>query len=228
MDIGPVIKIISHDLRGPLGNLKSVVTLFKSGELQMEQAKQFMEHIEIGVDKSIVMLDELIEWGSASTKSTLKLEEGTDSNEVIEEVIAMLNEMASNKSQTIAFEKKGNSLAAINKSALKTILRNMITNAIKFTEPEGSIKLEVEDSSDEVIISVIDNGIGVPDEISDAIFGLSKDNRRLGTAEEKGPGIGLFICGDIAERNSGRIWLEKGQVEKGSVFKLSVKRYSSE
>lgn len=225
MEIGPLIKIISHDLRGPLGNLKSVVTLFKSGELEMEQAQQFMQHIEIGVDKSIILLDELIEWGQASTSTKKNAETGVIVDEVVDEVKELLSEQLSNKD--LQFESKIGNISNVEfyRYALKLILKNLITNAIKFTERGGHICVQVEESDHEIVFSVIDSGIGVPDTMAEAIFGLSKDNRRIGTEDEKGPGIGLFICRDLAERNSSKLWFEKNPDGKGSVFKFTAQKF---
>jgi len=224
MELGPLVKIISHDLRGPLGNLKNIVALFKSGELEMEQAKMFMEHVEVGVDRSLKLLDDLIEWSHASGKS--ETQEEVDVNEIVHEVYDALSGQIEEKNLTFNFQEKEISSGYFSKSALKVILKNLLLNAVYFTESGGKIELSVKERSNYLFISISDTGIGVPDKMIDTIFEMGKDNRRLGTNEEKGTGIGLFICQDLVDRNNGKIWLAETKEGEGSTFKFRLKKFT--
>lgn len=224
MEIGPIIKIISHDLRGPLGNLKSVVTLFKSGELPIEQATQFMNHIEDGVDKSIEMLDGLLEWGLASSVSTKPSDAEVELKEVILELKDKFEKDLTEKSIQFTFDEGTSCLTSFNKNALRVILRNLFSNAIKFTPKGGQVVVEVQEDSNGLIVSVLDDGIGLPEAMRDHIFEVNKDNRRPGTENEKGAGLGLFMCHDLIQRNGSAIWVEENPTGQGSKFSFSLKK----
>lgn len=216
IEIGPLIKIISHDLRGPLGNLKSVVSLFKSGELPMEQAKEFMNHIEVGVDKSIEMLDGLLAWSSASSG---KQDVATFSiNEMIEEVIELLQPQADQKEVKIQFINEEAFDVTYVKNAMKVILRNLMDNAIKFTPTGGAVDILLNAENGQLHVAIKDSGIGVPAAMKETLFQMNKDNRRLGTANEKGAGLGLFMCNDLIQKNDSKIWMEDNADGIGSTF----------
>jgi len=225
-DIGPLVKIISHDLRGPLGNFKNVVALFKSGELQMEQAQMFLEQIEVGVDRSLKLLDDLIEWSHAGSKDKKVTQEELDVSEVIQLVCDALSDRFKEKNVNLIFILKEVEKAYIDKSALRVIVKNLLLNALAFTNSGGSVEINLDEDARQVIISVRDNGIGIPEKMQENIFGMGKDNRRIGTHEEKGTGIGLFVCKDLISKNDGRIWLHHSLENEGSTFKLSVRKLS--
>ena len=224
MEIGPLVKIISHDLRGPLGNLKNIVALFKSGELGMDQAKMFLEHVEVGVDRSLKLLDDLIEWSHASSADKKVTQEALNVNEVILEVGDQLSDRLKEKEINYEFHAATIPEGYFDKSALKVIIKNLLNNAINFTGTGGHINVEVTEEDSSLVISISDSGIGVPEKMIETIFSMGKDNRRLGTNEEKGTGIGLFICKDLADRNESKIWLAHTAEGEGSTFRFSVKK----
>ena len=219
MQIAPLMKIISHDLRGPIGNLKSVMTLFRSGELEMEQAKMFMGQIEVGVDKSLNMLDNLIEWSQATTfppKDTIEL------GDIIQTAYDLVLEDYEKKNIRFEIDLGGVSEVVWNKIAMRFIMRNLISNALKFTAENGLVSVSVARSEDKILISTIDEGIGIPEAMRSGIFAMSKDNRRIGTSGEKGTGIGLFLSKDLARRNNGKMWLEVNPSREGVIFHLEM------
>ncbi len=224
MELGPLVKIISHDLRGPLGNMKNVADLFRIGEIQMEQAQMFMVHIEQGVDRSLKLLDDLLEWSLASSEDKKVTQEVLNINDVIEEVIEFVKEKLENKHQTLIYDKQDLPDVYFDRSALKMILKNLVVNAIHFTPNEGEIKIVVDEANKYLHVSIIDNGMGIPEKMHPTIFEMGKDNRRLGTNEEKGTGIGLFMCKDLVKRNKGMIWIESTKEGEGSTIMFSVSK----
>jgi two-component system, sensor histidine kinase and response regulator len=104
---------------------------------------------------------------------------------------------------------------------LKTVLRNLVSNAIKFTNNGGAIKINEEESSGNVTISVSDNGIGIkPDNLA-KLFDISQGQTTKGTAEETGTGPGLLLCKEFVEKHGGTIWVVS-EVGKGSHFKFTL------
>ena len=106
------------------------------------------------------------------------------------------------------------------KDMLRIVLRNLVINAIKFTQTGGEITIGVKRKDDTAIISIKDNGIGIPPEKQSEIFSL-KTNSTYGTNEEKGMGLGLMLCKEFVEYQNGRIWFES-EVGKGSTFFISL------
>jgi signal transduction histidine kinase len=104
---------------------------------------------------------------------------------------------------------------------LKTILLNLISNAIKFTNSYGKITINAEQNSEIVIISVSDNGIGIPSDNLAKLIDISEVLTTKGTAGEPGTGLGLLLCKEFAEKHGGKIWVES-EAGKGSVFKFSL------
>ena len=104
---------------------------------------------------------------------------------------------------------------------LKTVLRNLITNAIKFTYRDGNISIVVSDENDKYIVSVNDSGIGIPEGVLKKLFRLDSHYTSKGTDNEKGTGLGLLLAKEFVDRHQGKIWAESKQ-QKGSSFKFSL------
>jgi signal transduction histidine kinase len=109
---------------------------------------------------------------------------------------------------------------------LKTVLRNLVSNAIKFTNPGGLIDIYAEKTQSNIIISVSDEGIGIAPEILNKLFDITQIHSASGTADEKGTGLGLLLCKEFVERHDGKIWVES-ELGKGSKFKLSLPLYKN-
>ncbi len=224
MELGPLVKIISHDLRGPLGNMKNVADLFKMNEIQVDQAKMFMQHIELGINRSLKLLDDLIEWSHASDENKKVTKEVLDINEVIREALDVVQPKIDEKEQTLKFKVEELPRVYADKSALKMIIKNLVTNAVSFTENKGEIEIKVNPKGWYLQVSIEDSGIGIPEKMHGSIFSMGKDNRRLGTNEEKGTGIGLFMCKDLVSRNGGMIWIEHTEEGQGTNIMFSIKK----
>jgi signal transduction histidine kinase len=104
---------------------------------------------------------------------------------------------------------------------LKTIVLNLVSNAIKFTNRGGAIKINAEQNSENVTISVSDNGVGIKTEDMVKMFDISQVLTTKGTAKETGTGLGLLICKEFVEKHGGKIWVES-EVGKGSDFKFTL------
>jgi signal transduction histidine kinase len=108
-----------------------------------------------------------------------------------------------------------------------TVVRNLISNALKFTEAGGTVEISATPDNDVVEISVSDTGVGIGKEHISKPFRIDTKYKRLGTAREKGTGLGLILCKEFVEKNGGRIWVES-EVGKGSVFRFTLPKKSLE
>jgi signal transduction histidine kinase len=103
----------------------------------------------------------------------------------------------------------------------KTVLRNLVTNALKFTFPEGTIKIECEKHENEMVFGITDTGIGIEPEHINKLFRIESKLSKNGTADEKGTGLGLILCKEFVEKQQGRIWVES-ETGKGSCFSFTI------
>ncbi|MFZ6012772.1 MAG: sensor histidine kinase, partial [Bacteroidota bacterium] len=107
------------------------------------------------------------------------------------------------------------------KNSVNTVVRNLISNAIKFTPEGGRITLNVQQTATDVQVSVADTGVGMTPEILQKLFRIDTKHTTKGTANEKGTGLGLILCKEFIEKNGGRIWVES-KLEKGSIFYFTL------
>lgn len=222
-DFDSLVKIISHDLRGPLGNIKNLIELFQSGDLEMKDATHFMKYMEEGVDRSMRLLDNLVEWGQSSHPSTSKYKE-VSITETLREVCDALVEHFQSKDIQFVYDLKDSAPTYLNRGLIRIVTSNLLLNALSFTPSGGKVQLSMSESDAAFEVSVADSGIGIPEALRPHLFEIGKDSRRLGTNSEKGTGIGLFFSHDLLRKNNGKIWLDHSEEQKGSVFKFMVKK----
>ena len=217
------IRIVSHDLRGPLGNLKTMIGLVNSNVINKKQSSQIMEKIDDNLNDSLDMLDNLLDWTKATTETELKtFNERILINEIIETTIHLHQDFADQKQIKLKFKKPHKPVYAdTDTNAIKVILRNLIHNGIKFSKNGGEVSIKLDKEGDSIVTSIIDNGIGVPEEMKETLFEMDPRNSRLGTNKEKSTGVGLALCKDLVTQIGGEIWVEDNDPE-GSVFKLLI------
>jgi signal transduction histidine kinase len=141
--------------------------------------------------------------------------------DICKDILEILKPSANSKNITINYYAPDEINVFADKDMLKTIFRNLISNAIKFTNKNGTININSEENSGNVTISVSDNGIGISQDNLAKLFDISKVLTTKGTAEETGTGLGLLLCKEFIEKHGGKIWVES-EVGKGSDFKFTL------
>jgi len=215
-----LLSIISHDFRSPLSSLQGVIAMLNSHALSAEEIEQVFESLASKVENTTNMLDNLLKWTRNQMQGIRVEPEHINLSTIVKEVIS---------SQLILAEKKGVALYCNIDSALsvyadpemvRLIVRNLVSNAIKFTSKNDSITIEAFLENGKVTISVIDTGIGMSTENMDKIFQL-KEHTTYGTDNEKGTGLGLILCQEFVNINGGEIWVES-EHKKGSTFHFTL------
>jgi len=107
------------------------------------------------------------------------------------------------------------------RNSINTVIRNLVSNAIKFTPTGGKITLDIKRDGDHIVTSISDTGVGMSPEIISKLFRIDTKHSTKGTANEKGTGLGLILCREFVEKNGGRIWVTS-KPEQGSVFSFSL------
>ncbi len=217
------ISILAHDLKGPLSSIIGLLELLL-GNLQTYDINEIESQLT-AVNNSAIgaynLLDDILVWAlSQSGKLPFEPEEFSLKHSC-EEVVEMLKPGADKKSITINIDVAERVIVFADINMLNTILRNLISNAIKFTRKGGNINIFSEQNNPEITISVSDNGTGVSAEILSHLFDNTQKHSLKGTANEKGTGLGLLICKKFVENHNGRIWAES-KVGQGSIFKFTL------
>jgi signal transduction histidine kinase len=145
---------------------------------------------------------------------------------VINDVVSLSENMAQVKNITITQNISGSFMVYADKNMVSTILRNLISNAIKFTNRNGNISVEEDQNPDVTVITVCDTGVGIDQETLQNLFKLSEKVSLSGTENERGTGLGLILCKEFIEQNNGKIWVES-EPGKGSSFKFTLPTHQS-
>jgi signal transduction histidine kinase len=215
--------IIGHDLKGPLNSLTSFSNLLINyfDSLSKEEIQNLAKDLDKSLKNLYALLNNLLEWARSQTGNIDFTKEQFDINEVLQQNKELLSTQASTKELAILYEAGESISVSAHKQSITTVVRNLISNAIKFTPKGGAIKLEVKQSSNEVVVSVADTGVGMNQAVLDKLFRLDAKHSTLGTANEKGTGLGLILCKDFVEKNGGRVWVES-EIGKGSIFYFTI------
>lgn len=213
-----LLSIISHDLRHPLTNTKSIIELINLHLVSNQEAGHLYQHLEAQYNRAINLLDNLLYWIKSQVhdgkveKTTINLNQML--NSLVEE-----QKLSLQKKEIVIFNKVDTELEIYAENeVLKIIFRNLLSNAIKFTNPDGCIQFTSEMDGGDIRISIKDNGVGMNPNTLSRIQGLSHYTSR-GTAGEDGSGLGLMLIRDLITKINGCLTIESEQGE-GSTFTI--------
>lgn len=215
--------IIGHDLRSPFNSVIGFSNLIvdKIQKQDYEGIEKYATIIQDSAQRAMNLLMNLLEWSQAQTGKIEFNPEYIELASVIDEVLELLNDSAQQKSITIYKKLPDNIPLFADKAMINTILRNLISNGIKFTKTGGEIIISTEQKEKQFIVSVADNGVGIKKEDVDKLFRIDYAYSTVGTNRETGTGLGLLLCKDFIEMHGGKIWIES-EFEKGSIFNFSI------
>ncbi|MEM8509375.1 MAG: tetratricopeptide repeat-containing sensor histidine kinase [Bacteroidota bacterium] len=223
-----LFSIIGHDLRGPIGALQGMLKLFSSGDIARKDFSKYIPKLKTDVDHILFTLNNLLSWGHAQMNGTVSRPKMVSINKLVGRNISLLSELAEKKSIKILDQIPDNSLAFADENQIDVVLRNLLSNGIKFTPKNGLITLEAEEDSEHWKIKVRDTGVGMDQSTQQLIFNENSSITTYGTNDEKGTGLGLSLCQEMVVKNRGKIWVESAP-KKGSTFYFTIpkvtKRY---
>lgn len=210
--------IITHDLKGPVGTLMAFVDLLNNHkELEEDQRVKVMENLEVLSQSSFHLLQNLLDWAQTSNDIAQFEEEKIDLQKLIVSNIEFFRSLTLLKSIRLDFQYDENVFIKGNSKMIETIVRNLVSNAIKFTPKEGQISISLRKDEKEVNLTVADTGVGIEPERLDQIFKMENIRTTNGTNGESGSGLGLAVCKDFAMKNRGTIKVES-EVNVGTRF----------
>jgi len=215
-----LFSIVAHDLRSPISSLVTVLEMPNIHELDSKAQKKAFTDISKQVDDACRLLDNLLQWAKNQMQGIVPSPVCFDIQVESKIVSDLLQNVALSKKITLTncIEKQN---VYADRDMFLVILRNIVTNAIKFTSEGGDITINSEIEDNMLIISVKDTGKGISQELQDNLFKLSKTKSQLGTNNESGTGLGLVLCADFVKANGGKIWFES-KIGQGTTFFFSV------
>jgi signal transduction histidine kinase/Tfp pilus assembly protein PilF len=214
--------IISHDLKGPLNSLTAFSHLLidHTDTLTKEEIQMLAKDLDKSVKNLFALLENLLEWSRSQTGNIDFTPESVDLGEILMVNKTLLEGQAKKKQIVIEIKDHAATFVMVHKNSVNTVVRNLISNAIKFTNEGGLITVDIYKTPDQLSVSIADTGVGMSPEVLNKLFRLDKKYSTNGTANEKGTGLGLILCKDFVEKNGGRMQV-KSERGKGSVFTFS-------
>lgn len=218
-----MFSIIGHDLRGPVGSLQKLLELlteqFESFELK--EIKEMLITANDSSQQTFNLLENLLLWARAQKNEMIFKPHHKKILSLVEENIKLLKGTADIKSIKIINKVSKNCSAYCDSNSVSTILRNLISNAIKFTPENGTVQIACIPIDNYINISIKDTGVGIKPEMQDKLFDANNIYTTYGTNNEKGTGLGLKLCNDLAILNDSTIYVES-EIGKGSTFFVSL------
>ncbi len=220
--------IIAHDLRNPFNALHGLTQhlLNNYEDFEDDEIKQSIELIYNSADDLLELLENLLHW-SRTQRGVIKFDpKELNLNDVVLKTFHILSINAEKKQIKLVNKIKEDELIFADYEMLTAVLRNLISNAIKFSHPDSSIIIESHSADDYIEITVTDEGIGITEENMKKLFRIDIHHSTSGTSQEQGSGLGLILCREFVEKHKGKIWVES-KINKGSKFKFTISKKSS-
>lgn len=221
-----LLSVLSHDLRGPVGNLSSVMSLLKSKHLSQEEFQHVSEHLRLDVDTTYKMLEEVLHWVTSQQQGIVPSPVVFHVETLVEEVIQLASSLALAKHIRIEIGDLREALVRADRDHIRIILRNLVNNAIKFSPDRSVIRIHVTTEERHIRISIADQGPGISAERVERIMRGEKIDSTRGTKGEKGTGLGLLLCRDFIQYNHGVFFISSSE-GKGTTISFTLPRADS-
>jgi len=215
--------IIAHDLKNPFHHILGFVEVLHAdyNDYSEDEKKELIEHIKKSTESAYNLLINLLEWSRMQLKRISFEPTIIDIFALAKEEIDCQKHIANAKNITIHNEIDHELLAFADANMIRTVLRNLISNSIKFSNKGGQISITGGSMPKFVTVCIADSGVGISEDRLKLLFTLKNQQSTLGTAKEKGTGLGLNLCKEFIEKNNGKIWAES-QAGSGSRFNFLV------
>ncbi len=218
-----LFSIIAHDLKSPFNSIIGFSELLINNlhNYTDDKIDEFIGQINLSAKSTLSLIDNLLVWANTQMGHIEYKPEHIDLLSIVQETIEQLRVTAKIKNISISFFQTEDYIVFADKNMLEIVLRNLISNAIKFSKPNGKIAIYAISINNQIEITVSDSGVGIGKDILSKLFTDNENITTNGTANEKGSGLGLMICKEFVEQLGGKIWVES-EVGIGSEFKFTV------
>ncbi len=215
-----LFSIIAHDLKSPMAGVYSTSQILaEEGEsLSLEEISYMSTAMHKSSKNVLELLNDLMQWARMSQGGMDFSPEKCSISELVNLSLSITRDMAGKKDIAIQSDIPEDLTVLADQSMIKTVIRNVIINAVKFSYRGGNISITATQPGPDVQYCIRDNGIGMSEKIMSTVFSVDKSKRQLGTDGEKGTGLGLVLCKEFVEQHGGRIWLESEPGKGTKVF----------
>ena len=215
------LSIIGHDLRSPFNSLIGFSNLMIEKENSLEKMNNYAKVINEIAVSTFRLLDNLLGWARLQTNNLVLTKQNTDLNELVNRSYLCVKNQAVEKNIKIFLQFEPDIFVDVDKNMIETVIRNLITNAIKYCNKGDTISILSEKKNGSAFISVKDTGVGISKEVLPKLFKIGHSISTKGTNRETGTGLGLILCKEFVEKHGGEIWAES-ELGKGSIFKFTL------
>jgi len=218
-----LFSIIAHDLRSPFNAIigLSEQLIENINDFEVAESEKYLQLINLSAKNTLILLDNLLNWAKTQTGQNIYNPEKIYLSEIVREISEVSKSLAKIKDISLKYAHNIDFEVYADVNMLKTILRNLIFNAIKYTHSNGKIVISAVQNQNNIEITVSDNGVGMNKETRSKLFKMDANITTPGTANEKGSGLGLILCKEFVEKHGGKIWV-KSELGKGSAFTFSL------
>ena len=225
--------IVAHDLKNPFNSMLGFSNLLMDdfNSLSVEKKHYYSKIIHINIESTYNLLENLLQWSRSQIQEIRFIPEEENLYLFFNKVIKALSLPAELKSIVIKNNIPQDILIAVDNNMLSTIIRNLIGNALKFTNKGGEISVYAsikkhDDGHEFVEVVVRDNGVGISEELIGNLFNVSNKKSTIGTANERGTGLGLVLCKEFVEKHGGIIWVSS-EIGVGTSFHFTLQKAST-
>ncbi len=212
--------IISHDLRSPINALSGLLDLLDKGAVSEAELPKHVKELKARFNHTRTLLNNLLDWTLLQMDKLNLQATKIDIHSIADENIQLLSTVQT-KDVVLVNNVPQNAIAFADSNTINLVIRNLMTNAIKFTNDGGQVSVNAKENGAEWIVNVTDNGVGMNQQVLEMLFDKTAPYTTRGTANEKGTGLGLILCKEFIEKNGGRIWVESEE-GKGSTFSFTL------
>lgn len=218
-----LFSIIAHDLRSPFTSINGLTEHLKENmqSYTLAEIETMIGQINIVGNSTLRILENLLDWAKMQTEQVFVNKEKLDISSLIQDNAQVLQHIADNKKIKIVFESNDEVIVFGDRNMINTVLRNIISNAIKYSNQDSKIVIITQQKQDKTIVSVSDSGVGMNQDKLSKLFNSNVNQSTFGTANEKGTGLGLAICNEFIKKLNGEIWATS-EIRKGSTFNFSL------
>ncbi len=215
--------IIAHDLKSPFNSIIGFINLLKLRiqQLSEEEIQEFIDMMLLTTNNTYKLLENLLEWSRLQTGDISYKPESIEIEEIINENVELMAKVAEKKGIELEVLNHESTQVFADKNMVGTVLRNLVSNAIKFTEQGGTVSINYHKVANNVEVCIKDTGIGIPQEMLPKLFDISEKFSTQGTEKEKGTGLGLSLSKEFIEKHGGKISVES-EYGKGSTFTFTL------
>ncbi len=223
-----IFSIVSHDMRAPVNNLVAFSSLLEDGYIEQDKLVQYIDHIKGTLDHTSSLMENLLNWAASQMQGFTPVSEKVNSKPLVQNVVEGIESAAAKKKITINNKITEDNFMQGDKNMIELIIRNLVSNAVKFSRNNSSLEIFSEKKGNDTKLSIKDSGVGLSEAKVKTINGNSVHTLEstYGTEKEKGTGLGLMLCKHFAFLMKGSITVESKE-GSGSVFTLSLPSWES-